>query len=171
MLNYFSKNVQKLNFRFIFSTPFFRAFLCQKFSILSSFFLFKRATISLAIMVSVFYSMNMDTHTKRIPKNYDGSAPTGRQIRDLLPDVLSKLAKKCNDNPHQILAAWPEIVGERIGKMSRAVAYDSGVLKVYVKNSTLYSLLVEHEKMRLIAAFKKRFPKVNFRDIFFKIGN
>ena len=106
----------------------------------------------------------------RIPKNYDGNTPTGRQIRDILPGVLNELSEKCNDQPHQILSAWSEIVGERIGKMSEAKSYDYGVLKVHVKNSTLHSLLVEHEKPRLIAAFKEKFPKVNIRDILFKIG-
>ena len=106
----------------------------------------------------------------RIPKNYDGNKPTGRQIRDLLPGMLTKLSEKCNDQPHQILSAWADIVGKRIGQMSQAKSYDYGVLKVLVKNSTLHSLLVEHEKPRLIAAFKEKFPKVNFRDILFKIG-
>jgi len=107
---------------------------------------------------------------KRTPKNYDGNEPTGRQICELLPGILSKLTTKCDDKPHQILSAWPDIVGERIGKMSKAVSYNSGILRVHVKNSTLYSLLVEHEKTRLIATFKERFPKVRFLDIFFKIG-
>ena len=107
---------------------------------------------------------------RRTPKNYDGNEPTGKQISQLLPSVLSAISKKCDDNPQQILSAWRSIVGERIGEMSRAVSYDVGILKVHVGNSTLYSLLVEHEKERLVVAFKKRFPKVAFRDIFFKIG-
>lgn len=107
---------------------------------------------------------------KRTPRNYDGALPTGRQIRDLLPEVLSDLSLKMKDEPHQILGAWSEIVGERIGKMSRAVSFDLGVLKVQVKNSTLISLLSQHEKPRLVAEFQKRFPKVKFRDIFFRIG-
>lgn len=107
---------------------------------------------------------------KRTPKNYDGNTPTGKKVCELLPGVLTQLSQKLSDNPHQILSAWPEIVGERIGKMSRAVSFESGVLKVQVRNSTLLSLLVEHEKSRLLAAFKKRFPKVKFIDISFKIG-
>ncbi|NGX50285.1 MAG: hypothetical protein K1060chlam2_00126 [Chlamydiae bacterium] len=107
---------------------------------------------------------------KRTPRNYNGIEPTGRKISELLPEVLVKLSKKCNDKPYQILSAWSDIVGERIGKMSRAVNYDAGILTVHVENSTLYSLLVEHEKTRLIAAFKKRFSKVRFRDIYFRIG-
>lgn len=106
----------------------------------------------------------------RIPKNYDGNVPTGRHIQEFLPQILSTLSEKMSEKPYHILEAWPEVVGERIGKMSRAVNFDKGVLKVHVKNSTLFSLLVQHEKDRLLAEFQKRFPKVKFRDIFFKIG-
>ena len=107
---------------------------------------------------------------KRTPKNYDGRLPTGKQVRDLLPEMLTSLSAKVSDKPIQILEAWPEIVGERIGKMTRATSFDEGVLKVHVKNSTLYSLLVEHEKERLLAALRKRFPKVRILGISFKIG-
>ncbi|WP_194846935.1 DUF721 domain-containing protein [Candidatus Neptunochlamydia vexilliferae] len=105
---------------------------------------------------------------KRTPRNYDGSKPTGKEVKELLPGMLAKLSAKCDYKPLQILEAWPEIVGERIGKMTRAVSFDEGVLRVQVKNSTLYSLLVEHEKRRLVTEFQKRFPAV--RDIWFKIG-
>ncbi|QVL56743.1 MAG: DUF721 domain-containing protein [Simkaniaceae bacterium] len=107
---------------------------------------------------------------KRTPKYYDGSLPTGRKIGDLLPEILTDLSGKFSDQPHLILEAWPQIVGERIAKMSRAMSFDNGILKVLVKNSTLLSLLVEHEKHRLVALFRERFPKVKFQDIFFKIG-
>ena len=107
---------------------------------------------------------------KRTPKYYDGIMPTGKKIGDLLPEILSDLSGKFSDQPFLILEAWPEIVGERIGKMSRAVSFNEGILKVLVKNSTLLSLLVEHEKHRLIALFRERFPKIKFQNIFFKIG-
>jgi len=107
---------------------------------------------------------------KRIPKNYDGNRPTGRQIRELLPKILGKLSNQYHEKFYQLVWDWPSIVGEQIGKMTRAVSYESGILKVYVSNSTLYSLLVEHEKPRLINIYKKKFPKACFRDIFFKIG-
>lgn len=107
---------------------------------------------------------------KRTPKNYDGIKPTGRKIGDLLTEILTDLSGKFNDQPHLVLEAWPQIVGKRIAKMTRAVSFDDGVLKVFVKNSTLLSLLIEHEKHRLLASFQKRFPKVKFQDIFFKIG-
>ena len=107
---------------------------------------------------------------KRTPRNYDGKEPTGRQIRDILPEIMSTLSRKMGDQPERIICAWPEIVGDKIAKMTRAVHFDAGVLKVLVKNSTLFSLLIEHEKPRLVAAFQRKFPKVCFQDILFKIG-
>lgn len=96
--------------------------------------------------------------------------PTGKKIKDLLPEILTDLAKKAGERPYLIIEAWSEVVGERIAKMTRAVGFNDGILKVLVTNSTLLSLLAEHEKRRLTAIFQKRFPKVKFRDIFFKIG-
>ena len=106
----------------------------------------------------------------RTPKNYDGILPTSRQIKDLLPSVLSRISDKVDEGSQQVLLAWPEIVGKRIASMTQAIQCDSGVLRVCVKNSTLYSLLVEHEKKRLLGVLQKRFPKQKIRDILFRIG-
>lgn len=108
--------------------------------------------------------------TKRTPKNYNGIHPTGKKAHEVLPVILNNLSKKCSDQPHLILAAWSDIAGKRVGGMSRAIAFESGILKVLVKNSTLHSLLVEHEKQKILQAFKKKFPKIIFQDILFKVG-
>ena len=107
---------------------------------------------------------------KRTPKNYDGDQPTGRQVKDLLLKIMAQITGKFDESPREILDSWPEIVGPEIGKMSRAVSFDSGVLKVKVDNSTLYSLLTLHEKERLLNKLRKRFAKVTFRSILFRIG-
>lgn len=107
---------------------------------------------------------------KRTPKSYDGNQPTGRQLKDLLPEIMAQITGKADNSPIEILQVWPEIVGPKISKMARAVSFESGVLKVKVENSTLYSLLTLHEKERLLNELKKRFPKVKFRNILFRIG-
>lgn len=129
----------------------------------------------LAHLHSFFYSVKkvagLSMTFKRTPKNYDGNEPTGKRIGDILPGILTDLSGKFKDQPHLILEAWPEIVGEKVSKLSRAVSFNEGVLEVRVRNSSLLSLLVEHEKNRLLTQLKKRFPKVKIQDIFFKIGN
>ena len=107
---------------------------------------------------------------KRIPRHYDGTEPTGRPIQGLLEEMLMRLFDRLKDPSYLILEAWPQIAGKRIATMSQAVGFNEGILKVLVKNSTLLSLLSQHEKKGLIAEFKKRFPKVKFTDIFFRMG-
>ena len=107
---------------------------------------------------------------KRIPKHYDGKEPTGRQLKDLLPEIMAQIAEKVDEDPMQIVRAWPELVGPQIAQMTKATRFDSGVLRVNVENSTLYSLLATHEKKRLLQKLQKRFPKVAFKNILFRIG-
>ena len=107
---------------------------------------------------------------KRIPKSYDGNKPTGRHLRDLLPEIMTQITGKVDENPREILDAWAQTVGPKISKMARAVSFESGVLKVKVENSTLYSLLTLHEKERLLNELRKQFPKITIRNILFRIG-
>lgn len=107
---------------------------------------------------------------RRVPKHYDGSKPTGRHLKDLLPEIMAQISKETANNPREILEAWSKLVGPKISKMARAVSFESGVLKVKVENSTLYSLLTLHEKERLLFELRKQFPKVDFRNILFRIG-
>ena len=107
---------------------------------------------------------------KRIPKHYNGNKPTGRHLKDLLPEIMTQITGKVDENPREILDAWVQTVGPKISKMARAVSFESGVLKVKVENSTLYSLLTLHEKERLLSELRKQFPKVTIRNILFRIG-
>lgn len=106
----------------------------------------------------------------RIPKNYSGTKPTGREIRELLPKLLQKLAQTQEKRPDLVLAAWPEIIGERGSALTQAVSFSDGILCVKVRNSTLLSLLSQHEKGRLLRLLKERFPQFEFRNILFRIG-
>lgn len=107
---------------------------------------------------------------KRIPKNYQGLKPTGREIKSLLPLILDEYDHKFNLKSERVLAAWPELVGTQIASMSRAVSFDSGIVKVKVKNSTLLSLLANHEKARLLKQLKDSFPSHQIKNIIFTIG-
>ena len=54
--------------------------------------------------------------------------------------------------------------------MTVAVSLIEGVLTVRVKNATLYSLLVQHEKERLLKALQKKFSKGAVCQLVFKVG-
>ena len=112
----------------------------------------------------------MMSKIKRVPKNYNGKMPTSRQIKHLLPYILTGICSKLEDNPSQISSIWQEVVGEKIARLTQVIELNEGVLKVKVDNSTLYSLLVEHEKQRLLKILQTRLPKLKIKNLLFRIG-
>jgi len=106
----------------------------------------------------------------RTPKNYDGTGVTSHQVSDILSGVLSKICSTHQERPDLILASWPEIIGPKLAPMTQAISLIDGVLTVKVKNSTLHSLLSRHDKFRILAAIKQRFPKANIHNIMFRIA-
>lgn len=107
---------------------------------------------------------------RRTPKNYNGTDVTTHHITALLPIVLAKVGEVYAERPDLILAAWPEIIGAKLAAMTQAVSFVEGVLLVKVKNSTLYSLLNQHDKPRILSNLRKKFPKMNIKTIVFRIG-
>ena len=106
----------------------------------------------------------------RTPKYYSGTRSTNRHLKDLLPRALSDISNKARQKPMLVVEAWPELVGKPIGSMTRAVSFEDGILRVLVKNSTLYSLLIEHERVKLLERLRKKFPTISILNISFKIG-
>ncbi len=100
----------------------------------------------------------------------DGSALTNKQLKDLLPKVLGQIGDLHRDRPDLILIAWPQIIGEKLASMTKAVSFEKGILVVKVSNSTLYSLLSQHERGRLLKSLREKFPSVEIKNIYFRIG-
>ncbi len=107
----------------------------------------------------------------RMPLGYDGSRTTTRKLADLLPPFLKKISEKAQIRPQDVLEAWPKVVGEKLAPMTQAMKFDSKVLYVKVKNTTLLSLLSNpRDKERLIGAMQKLFPKLEIENILFRAG-
>ena len=100
----------------------------------------------------------------------DGSGLTNKHLSDLLPKVLGNIGALHRDRPDLIMVAWPEVIGQKHASMTKAISFDKGVLSVKVSNSTLYSLLIQHERGRLLKALRKKFPSVEIKNIQFRIG-
>lgn len=100
----------------------------------------------------------------------DRSPLTNKHMKDLLPKVLGKIGALHRDRPDLILAAWPLIIGEKLASMTKAVSFDRGILFVKVGNSTLYSLLSQHERGRLLKNLREKFPSVEIKNIHFRVG-
>jgi len=102
---------------------------------------------------------------------YDGSKPTSRRLRDLLPSVMSKLGSLYKSQPEVVLNAWQHVIGEKFLPFTRAARFENGVLLVLVKNSTLFSLLNNPvDKQRLVNELRKRAPGAIVNQIVFRIG-
>jgi hypothetical protein len=108
--------------------------------------------------------------TRKTPQNYDGTGLTSHQLRDILPLVLRSVEGVYYTKAERILDAWPSIIGSRLSSMTRAESFFDGVLTVRVKNSTLHSLLQQHDKSRLLAKLRKQFPGIYLKTIVFRIG-
>jgi len=112
----------------------------------------------------------MNRPYSRVPKNYDGTNVTARSITQLLPQVLSKIGRVYHQKGEIIIAVWPEIIGPSLAAMTQAVSFVDGVLLIKVKNSTLHSLLSQNEKPRLLRILREKFPQVEIKTIYFRIG-
>ena len=106
----------------------------------------------------------------RTRKTYDGTALTSRLMADLLPQVLSKIGEVYQQRADLVLAMWPNIIGQKLAPMAQAVSFSNGILVVKVKNSTLLNLLSQHEKMRILKLLREKFPHLEMKNIYFRIG-
>ncbi|MCP5470085.1 MAG: DUF721 domain-containing protein [Chlamydiales bacterium] len=102
---------------------------------------------------------------------YRGETPalTARHIRDVLPRVMRNIGKVYSDRPDLVLKAWPEIVGSKLAPMTRAISFIDGILVVHVKNSTLHSLLVQHDRPRILKSLRSKFPKTTIKSVVFRL--
>jgi hypothetical protein len=107
---------------------------------------------------------------RKNPKNYDGTKTTQHHLQNLLPAVFQGLFDRRQQRPDLILAYWPELIGPKFCQMTEALSFDEGVLTVRVKNASLYSILCQHEKSRLVTRLKEQFPKASIKTIHFRIG-
>lgn len=107
---------------------------------------------------------------KKRPWHYDGPIPTTRHISQVLPGILHDIGKNFQNRPDLILAAWPDVIGQKLAPMTQAVSFSDGFLVVKVHNSTLYSLLAQNDKPRLLKNLRDKFPQTTIKSIVFQLG-
>lgn len=103
----------------------------------------------------------------RTPRNYQGTENPAKNVAELLPEVMSDLGKKIKDPREEIFQFWRELIGEKMAPLTEPVSFFDGVLTVKVKSSTLYSLLVAHERPRLLSRLQEKF---SIRNLVFRVG-
>lgn len=103
----------------------------------------------------------------RTPKYFDGTARTTKTLAELLPDALNGIRNRSGNQGDEIFSFWSEVIGGKMGPLTEPVSFVDEVLTVKVKSSTLYSLLCQHERGRLLKELQKKFT---IRNIVFRIG-
>lgn len=97
-----------------------------------------------------------------------GIEPTGRALSDLLPEWMREIRKKTGDKPDEVFSLFQNLMGPMAAKTEPEKFID-GVLTVKVKSATLYSLLVQHERPRLLRELAKECPSV--KKLVFRVGS
>lgn len=100
----------------------------------------------------------------------DRSGLTNKLLSDLLPKALGSIGAMHRDRPDLVVAAWPQLIGPKLAPMTKAVSFENGVLFVKVSNSTLYSLLSQHERGKLLKSLREKFPSLEIKNIHFRMG-
>ena len=104
---------------------------------------------------------------KRTPRHFDGTQRPGVKIDEILPGLLAEITKKTADPREAVFQEWFVVVGEKMAPLTQPVLLNDWILTVKVKSSTLYSLLRQHEKPRLLRRLQEKFP---IRDLVFRAG-
>ena len=107
---------------------------------------------------------------RRTPRGYDGTSITGHRLGEVLPLVLKTIGRTYQSRGDLIMMAWPEIIGDKLAAMTDAIAFDNDTLFVKVKTSTLYSLLRQEYKARLLRSLRDKFPGTTIKNIVFRIN-
>jgi hypothetical protein len=103
----------------------------------------------------------------RTPRNYSGTENPVKKVADLLPEVMGDLGIRCSNPKEELFQLWAELMGEKMKNLTEPLSFVDGVLTVKVKSSTLYSLLVTHERPRLLGKLQEKF---SVRNLVFRVG-
>lgn len=68
------------------------------------------------------------------------------------------------------MGAWPALVGPQVAGMSQPISFVEGELIVKVGNASLYALLCQVERPRLLKALRERFPQTRIDRLTFRMG-
>lgn len=100
---------------------------------------------------------------------FRGTKVTTKHLTQLLPSVLARATKSYQGRADVVCAAWETIIGAKLAKQTVARSFQDGVLFVSVKNSTLYSLLSQHDKPRIVQKLRENFPHTTIKTVVFRL--
>jgi len=87
-----------------------------------------------------------------------------------MPKILTEIHAKDKSPLPLFQAVWPKVIGVKLAAMTEVIAFENGVLTISVSNASLYSLLAQYEKGRILKKIKGQFPEIEIHDIYFRRG-
>ena len=104
---------------------------------------------------------------KRTAKSYDGVPFPVHRIDQILPELLTKIAHKRALPLEKISSLWSSLLGKELASFTKVLSFSEGILLIEVQSSTLFSLLNQQEKPRLLQELQQRF---SIHDLRFRVG-
>ena len=92
-----------------------------------------------------------------------------KKLKDVILKVVEDVESKHKKNPKEIMNFWYKIIQKEFASMTKPKKFENDALIVYVKNSTLYSVLVKYEKDKLLKKLQKKFSKEIIKNIIFRM--
>ncbi len=91
------------------------------------------------------------------------------KVGDLATQIMAKYGMANRVKLEDILAAWEEIVGTFLFKMTRPDAFERGVLTVRLMQPTAHHALMQ-EKVKILKRLQEKLPDAKIKDIRFRHG-
>ena len=93
----------------------------------------------------------------RVPTPAIAPAPEPRQPRELVPAVMKSFGLENLFLEHELLDAWPELVGPQVARHTRPGGIAHGTVTVFVRHSTWLQELSRYGQNVLIERLRSRF--------------
>ena len=91
------------------------------------------------------------------------------KVGDLATQIMAKYGMANRVKLEDILAAWEEIVGSFLFKMTHPDAFERGVLTVRLIQPSAHHALMQ-EKVKILKRLQEKLPDAKIRDIRFRHG-
>ena len=91
------------------------------------------------------------------------------KVGDLATQIMAKAGMANRVKLEDILAAWQEIVGTFLFKLTRPDTFERGVLTVRLMQPTAHHALMQ-EKVKILKRLQEKLPDAKIRDIRFRHG-
>jgi hypothetical protein len=94
--------------------------------------------------------------------------PTLR-VGDLATQIMAKAGMANRVKLEDILAAWQEIVGAFLFKLTRPDTFERGILTVRLMQPTAHHALMQ-EKVKILKRLQEKLPDAKIKDVRFRHG-